>query len=46
MEVMVESSPVDPTRRSLEVVERKGIGHPDTLCDRAAEAYSRQLSRY
>lgn len=30
----------------MEVVERKGIGHPDTLCDALAEAFSRSLSRY
>jgi len=30
----------------LEVVERKGIGHPDTICDALAEELSRTLSRY
>lgn len=29
----------------LEVVERKGIGHPDTICDAIAETLSRALSR-
>lgn len=29
-----------------EVVERKGLGHPDTLCDALAEHLSVQLSRY
>lgn len=29
-----------------EVVERKGSGHPDTLCDALAEHLSVQLSRY
>ena len=29
---------------SLEVVERKGMGHPDTLCDHLAESLARQLS--
>lgn len=32
--------------RSTEFVERKGIGHPDTICDGIAEAVSRRLSRY
>lgn len=29
----------------VEIVEHKGIGHPDTLCDGAVEAASRALSR-
>ena len=29
-----------------EMVERKGIGHPDTICDAASEEVSRALSRY
>ena len=29
----------------VEIVERKGRGHPDTLCDRAAEALSAALCR-
>jgi S-adenosylmethionine synthetase len=31
--------------RPVEIVERKGRGHPDTLCDQAAEALSIALSR-
>lgn len=34
----------DPAGRTAEWVERKGIGHPDTLCDALAEAVSRALS--
>jgi S-adenosylmethionine synthetase len=30
----------------VEVVERKGAGHPDTLADGVAEAISRAYSRY
>jgi S-adenosylmethionine synthetase len=29
----------------IEVVERKGIGHPDTICDALAESLSRNLCR-
>jgi S-adenosylmethionine synthetase len=29
----------------VEVVERKGLGHPDTICDSLAEALSRDLCR-
>ncbi len=32
--------------QSVEIVERKGIGHPDTVCDALAEELSRALSRY
>lgn len=32
--------------RAVEVVERKGIGHPDTLCDGAMEAVSVALNQY
>jgi S-adenosylmethionine synthetase len=30
----------------VEVVERKGLGHPDTICDALAEEVSRALSRF
>jgi S-adenosylmethionine synthetase len=33
-------------RRPVEFVERKGVGHPDTLCDKAAEELSLALMRY
>lgn len=29
----------------VEIVERKGVGHPDTICDALAETLSRALSR-
>lgn len=32
--------------REIEIVERKGIGHPDTLADGVAEAISIEYSRY
>jgi len=28
----------------IEFVERKGLGHPDTLCDRLSEELARQLA--
>ena len=34
----------DPAAREAEFAERKGPGHPDTLCDAIAEAVSRALS--
>ena len=30
---------------TVEVVERKGLGHPDTICDALAETLSRNLCR-
>jgi S-adenosylmethionine synthetase len=33
------------TTDEVEIVERKGIGHPDTICDALAETLSRNLCR-
>jgi S-adenosylmethionine synthetase len=35
-----------PTELPIEVVERKGLGHPDTICDAVAERISTHLCRY
>jgi len=35
-----------PERRPVEIVERKGIGHPDTICDALTEELSLSLSRF
>ncbi|MEN8161019.1 MAG: methionine adenosyltransferase [Myxococcota bacterium] len=40
----LEAPPMD--ERRVEVVERKGIGHPDSLCDAVAEALSLAYSRH
>ena len=40
----VDADPV--AEAHTEFVERKGIGHPDSLCDGVAEAVSRRLSQY
>ena len=32
-----------PAEDEVEVVERKGLGHPDTICDALAEALSQSL---
>lgn len=37
---------VSVEHRHVELVERKGLGHPDTLCDRAAEEMSIALGRH
>ena len=33
-------------RQKLEVVERKGLGHPDTICDLVAEDMAQRLCRF
>ena len=40
------SDTVAVEKRGFEIVERKGLGHPDTLCDALAEAFSVALSRF
>jgi S-adenosylmethionine synthetase len=40
----LESAP--PWSQRVEVVERKGIGHPDTICDGVAEHICVRLCRY
>lgn len=47
MDLIVRSlSPASPAMQPIEVVERKGLGHPDTLCDAVAEQISVDLCRY
>jgi S-adenosylmethionine synthetase len=47
MELDIETEAGPPTdRRPVEIVERKGIGHPDTICDALAEAFSRRLCAF
>ncbi len=37
---------MNPENNSIEIVERKGVGHPDTLADALAEEISRVYSKY
>jgi S-adenosylmethionine synthetase len=47
MEWTVQAAPLlDASARDFEIVERKGAGHPDTLCDALAEHFSVALSRF
>lgn len=39
-------NPKLPNEQNIEIVERKGIGHPDTICDYIAEEISIALSKY
>jgi S-adenosylmethionine synthetase len=38
-------STLQPGDDFIEIVERKGLGHPDTICDALAETLSRNLCR-
>lgn len=44
MELIIDELP--ERQRRIEVVERKGIGHPDTICDAVADGFERALARY
>ena len=37
---------LSPAAGKVEIVERKGTGHPDTMCDALAEELSLALCRY
>ncbi len=43
MDLTINQRP--PFHPSVEFVERKGTGHPDTICDRLAEDLARDLAR-
>jgi S-adenosylmethionine synthetase len=46
MSLVIEAITGTPvSRRRIELVERKGLGHPDTICDSVAEAASVALGR-
>ena len=44
MRLRVDGVSVGP--QPVELVERKGLGHPDSICDALAEELSRGLSHY
>jgi S-adenosylmethionine synthetase len=46
MDVVISALPHEHVEPSVEIVERKGIGHPDTICDALAEQLSVALSRF
>jgi S-adenosylmethionine synthetase len=46
MQLMIETLRATPiAHRRMELVERKGLGHPDTICDALVEAISLGLNR-
>jgi len=47
MDLVIDSDgAAGPESHPVEVVERKGLGHPDSLCDALAESLSLTLSRF
>lgn len=46
MEIIIEKLRDSITKKKGEIVERKGIGHPDTICDAICEEVSKDLSKY
>jgi len=47
VELRVAQARYEPIEQwPIEIVERKGLGHPDTICDSVAEELSRELSCY
>jgi len=45
--LMIESLETIPThKKPFEIVERKGLGHPDTICDSVMNQISIELSKY
>ena len=46
MKLQIEKDYKDPENNNIEIVERKGIGHPDTIADKLAFECSRVYSKY
>lgn len=43
--MILESFRIPPAQEVFEIVERKGLGHPDTICDAVMEAVAVQLAQ-
>lgn len=43
--MIVESPRVSPAEEAMEIVERKGLGHPDTICDAVMESVAVELAQ-
>lgn len=46
LNLTIEPLPSTPKDREVEIVERKGVGHPDTICDGLAENISAELAGF
>lgn len=43
--MIIEASRPSPAEEAMEIVERKGVGHPDTICDAVMEAVAVELAQ-
>ena len=43
--MIIEASRIPPAQEAFEIVERKGLGHPDTICDAVMEAVAVRLAQ-
>jgi S-adenosylmethionine synthetase len=43
--MILESSRLPPAEEPMEIVERKGVGHPDTICDAVMESVAVELAQ-
>jgi S-adenosylmethionine synthetase len=43
--IIIESSRISPAQETVEIVERKGLGHPDTICDAVMESVAVDLAQ-
>lgn len=43
--MIIESSRIPPADEAMEIVERKGLGHPDTICDAVMESVAVELAQ-
>lgn len=46
MNIQISNNYIEPSELDYEVVERKGIGHPDSIADAIAERISVDYSKY
>lgn len=44
--IIIKDDYIDPSKNNIEIIERKGLGHPDSLADKLAEECSRVYSNY
>lgn len=45
MNLIIDRAAATPGEGEIEIVERKGLGHPDTICDAVMESVSQALCR-
>lgn len=46
MNLYIKENSINSNQQPIEVVERKGLGHPDTIADGIAESISMEYSKY